>query len=99
MSAGDIISEAIEEELSLGGDAKSAASYVMSTLADNGLAIIHMPTVAHKGPHDTDAKFFRQVADRMDRVWQPISYLGGSNVRRAVIQLLELAADAGEVRP
>ena len=58
-------------------------------LADDILEhFIVSPGVAHKGPHDTDAKFFRQVADRMEDPTKSINYLGGSNVRRAVQQLL-----------
>ncbi|MCX8559805.1 hypothetical protein OS122_02685 [Mycolicibacterium mucogenicum] len=63
-------------------------------LEANGYAVIKLPTVAHKGPHDTDAMFFRQVADRFEH--NPDSYVGGSNVRRAVSQLLRAAANAAE---
>jgi hypothetical protein len=41
-SAREIIAEAIEDELSLGGDAKSAASNVVSMLADHGYVVIQM---------------------------------------------------------
>ncbi|KIU17895.1 hypothetical protein [Mycolicibacterium llatzerense] len=59
-----------------------------------GYAVIKLPTVAHKGPHDTDAMFFRQVADRFEH--NPDSYVGGSNVRHAVSQLLRAAAAEAE---
>jgi hypothetical protein len=45
---------------------------------------IEVPEVAFKGPHDTDAKFFAQVADRLEGN----EYVGGSNVRSAVAKLL-----------
>lgn len=63
-----------------------------------GYTVIKLPTVAHKGPHDTDVKFFRQVADRMEWPSKRIDYLGGSNVRQAVRSLLCAAADALEAR-
>ncbi len=61
-----------------------------AALAVPGYAVIKLPTVACKGPHDTDAKFFRQVADRLEDGRS--SYVGGGNVRRAVSQLLRAAA-------
>lgn len=65
-------------------------------LALPGIAVIDLPEVAHKGPGCTDAKFFRQVADRMDDPTRRIDYLSGSNVRNAVRELLYRAADAAE---
>jgi hypothetical protein len=75
------------------GDAH-AAHLADVLLALEDVAVIERPTVAHKGPHDTDAKFFRQVADRME--WDPRSYVGGGNVRAAVSKLLRAVADAAE---
>jgi hypothetical protein len=57
-----------------------------------GIAIIELPTVAHKGPNDTDASAFRGAAERLDGGYSP----GGSNVKRAISQLLRAAANAAE---
>ncbi|QRY48120.1 hypothetical protein JVX93_15825 [Mycolicibacterium boenickei] len=67
---------------------------VKAALKAAGLGVIELPSVAHKGPHDTDAKFFRQVADRIEDGGG--RELGGSNVRQAVRDLLYRAADAAE---
>lgn len=72
------------------------SAHQVSQLKAAGYAVVKLPTVAHKGPLDTDAKFFRQVADRMDRATARVDYLSGNNVRFAVRQLLYRAADAAE---
>lgn len=82
-------------ELAEGNDA-SMAAHQADAVTTAGLAVIELPSVAHKGPSDTEAKFFRQVAERMDKVNATVSYLSGSNVRRAVQTLLYRAADAAE---
>lgn len=53
---------------------------------------VGIPTVAFKGPEDTDAKLFRKVADAIDR-----SHISGSNVKTAVSRLLRNVAQALEV--
>lgn len=55
-------------------------------------AYVELPVVAHKGPHDTDASMFRTAAERLDSN----HHIGGSNLRRAVSQLLRDAAKASE---
>lgn len=75
------------------------AAHQLDALKAAGYVVIELPTVVYKGPHDTDAKFFRQVADRMEWPTNRIDYLGGSNVRQAVRQLLVAAADAAEALP
>ena len=72
------------------------AAHQVGALRAAGYAVIELPCVAYKGPLDTDANFFRQVADRMDDPARRIDYLSGSNVRRAVRQLLYRAAEAAE---
>jgi hypothetical protein len=72
------------------------AEHQAEMVAASGVAVIELPSVAHCGPHDTDAKFFRQVADRMDVPSRRIDYLGGGNVRAAVQTLLTRAAHAAE---
>ncbi|WP_087075917.1 hypothetical protein [Mycobacterium dioxanotrophicus] len=76
--------------------ADAAIAAHMEALKADGYAVIHLPTVAHKGPEDTDAKFFRQVADRLED--RRSGYIGGSNVRAAVSKLLLAAADAAEAQ-
>ncbi|KLI04534.1 MULTISPECIES: hypothetical protein [Mycolicibacterium] len=73
------------------------AAYLEALRAD-GYVVIELPEVAHKGPRDTDAKFFRQVADRMEVPTRRVDYLSGSNVRNAVRDLLYRAADAAEAK-
>lgn len=70
------------------------ASHVLDALRGAGWAVIAVPEVAHKGPHDTDAKFYRQVADRMENPKCRFDDLSGSNVRNAVRELLYRAAAA-----
>ncbi|WP_301119643.1 hypothetical protein [Mycolicibacterium fortuitum] len=70
------------------------ADHALAALKAAGIVAIELPSVAHKGPHDTDAKFYRQVADRIEDGRG--RELGGSNVRWAVRDLLYRAADAAE---
>ncbi|MCV7354522.1 hypothetical protein [Mycolicibacterium fluoranthenivorans] len=88
----DIIATAVEEELSLGGDPKSVASHVLSTLRDEKLAVVRVPDVQHKGPNDTNGTLLIKAARRAEDARYPV---GGSNVGRAVAQVLrEVAAAA-----
>lgn len=89
------IADTIREDQDLGGDALSAARSILEVFKADRIVIVELPEVAHKGPHDTDAQFFRQVADRLDEGRG--KDLGGSNVLRAVRDLLYRAADAAEV--
>lgn len=73
----------------------TAARNVLAALRAEGYAVIKLPTVAYKGPHDTDAKFFRQVADRLE-MGRRTGEVGGSNVRAAVSELLRNAAAEAE---
>lgn len=70
---------------------------ITDALQAAGYAVIELPSVAYKGPNDTDAMFFRQVADRMETPSR-VDFLSGSNVRAAVRTLLYRAADAAERR-
>lgn len=76
-----------------------AIAAYQDTLRADGYVVIKLPEVAHKGPHDTDAKFYRQVAERMEEPHRHVGELSGSNVRNAVRDLLYLAADAAEAKP
>lgn len=48
-----------------------------------------LPTIAFKGPSDTDAFVFRRAADNLDNGYQP----GGGNTKAAVSRLLRWAAE------
>ncbi|MCV7255308.1 hypothetical protein H7J86_24395 [Mycobacterium hackensackense] len=105
MTAAEVLAAAMHSELDEHGyeddDEKRGqvahhfAARQLAALREAGFGIIELPIVAHKGPHDTDAKFFRQVADRMETPSR-VDFLSGSNVRRAVRSLLYRAADAAE---
>ncbi|NKU38422.1 hypothetical protein GS901_03305 [Rhodococcus hoagii] len=71
-------------------DYASVAAHVAAALTNAGKVVVDVPSVAHKGPFDTDASFFRQVAENLDRDL----YAGGSKVRRAVSALLRNVAAA-----
>ncbi|AEV51960.1 hypothetical protein [Prescottella equi] len=71
-------------------DYASVAAHVVAALTNAGKVVVDVPSVAHKGPFDTDAAFFRQVAQNLDRDL----CAGGSNVRHAVSTLLRNVADA-----
>lgn len=66
----------------------------LDMLKVNGFATIELPAVAHKGPADTDARFFQQVAERMSEPRRRVDELSGSNVRDAVRDLIFAASTA-----
>lgn len=78
------------------GDPQRWREHLIAEVAAAGLVVIQLPVVACKGPQDTDANFFRQVADRMDDPSRRLDYLSGSNVRHAVRTLLYRVAAAAE---
>jgi len=49
-----------------------------------------LPVVAHKGPYDTDASIFAEVAARLER---GLDVVGGSNVTDAVVRLIRRELD------
>ena len=104
MSAAEVLAQSLQDtdydwSFEFGRDAYMArARKTLETLKAAGYVVVELPSVAHNGPHDTDAKFFRQVADRMEWPSKRIDYVGGSNVRQAVRQLLVRAADAAEAQ-
>ncbi len=51
---------------------------------------VKIPTVAFKGPHDTDAAIFRLAASNLDNGYDA----GGGCVKACISQLLRNAADA-----
>lgn len=57
--------------------------------------LVSIPSVTHKGPHDTDARFFREAANNIVRGLP----MGGSCVQAAVAELLRAAAAALEAGP
>lgn len=54
--------------------------------------LVEIPTVAFKGPFDSDAGMFLRAAENLDRGYE----VGGGNVKAAVSRLLRGAADALE---
>ncbi|MCZ4557946.1 hypothetical protein O4215_20505 [Rhodococcus maanshanensis] len=72
------------------GQQNGAAAHVVAALAAAGIVCVEVPSVAYKGPLDTDASAFRQVAKNLDEGYPA----GGSNVCRAVSGLLRNVADA-----
>ena len=70
------------------------AHHQLTALAAAGFAVIKLPVVAFKGPHDTDASMLRTAADKAESARYPV---GGSNVGRAVADVLRQAAAAAEV--
>ncbi|MBX9918846.1 MAG: hypothetical protein K2Y33_03275 [Mycolicibacterium frederiksbergense] len=52
--------------------------------------LVEIPTVAFKGPADTDAQMFERAAENLDRGYE----VGGGNVKAAVARLLRGAAEA-----
>ncbi|ORL77818.1 hypothetical protein A5N75_08280 [Prescottella equi] len=86
-TAEQIIAEVIRERYPV---SVADAAHVVAALTNAGKVVVDVPSVAHKGPFDTDASFFRQVAENLDRDL----YAGGSNVRRAVSALLRNVAAA-----
>lgn len=55
----------------------------------NARVTVDVPSVAFKGPNDTDASYFRRVAWNLENGYDA----GGSNVRAAVSSLLRNVAD------
>jgi hypothetical protein len=91
MSAHDVIKQ--ELETVAGFDTITTyAQRVLDALKRSGYAVVELPTVAHKGPNDTDASMFRRAAKNLEDG----RYIGGGNLQAAIIRLLRSAADAAE---
>jgi hypothetical protein len=67
------------------------AEAVLSVLTTNGWALVPPPSIAFKGPRDTDASMFLVAADKAESAKYPV---GGSNVGRAVADILRQVAAA-----
>ncbi|WP_415395185.1 hypothetical protein ACMTN4_07395 [Rhodococcus globerulus] len=72
------------------GEALQRACDLIAILGEDNQVIVPVPEVGHKGPCDTDASAMLQVAWNLDRDYPA----GGSNVRRAVSELLRSVAHA-----
>ena len=66
---------------------------VLYALGEADFAVVPIPTVAFKGPHDTDASMFRTAADKAESARYPV---GGSNVGAAVAAVLRAVAASRE---
>lgn len=99
MSAEDFPGEVIKEELwrniervtsQLSDYPNNVADKIIAALATAGFAVVKMPIIAYKGPHDTDASMLYTAAAKAESARYPV---GGSNVGRAVAQVLRDVAD------
>lgn len=95
MSAQEIATEAIGTEFrklppDLHPDEVTVAEAVLEALKANGYAVIRVPEVAHKGPHDTEASMYQRAGWNLYEGYA----LGGGNLTRAVSQLLINVAQA-----
>ncbi|PKQ59763.1 hypothetical protein B5566_02665 [Mycobacterium sp. MHSD3] len=95
MSAREVAAKALREYFGgVGQSHHGSADAVLSALKANGYAVVPIPSVLHKGPHDTDSTMYAAAADRLDRNYG----VGGSNLRRAVSQLLKYVSSAAAER-
>lgn len=76
------------------GEYRYQADCALKALKANGYAVVPIPSVLHKGPHDTDSTMYAAAADRLDRNYG----VGGSNLRRAISQLLKYVSAAAAER-
>jgi len=70
------------------------AGHQVDALAAAGFAVVKVPIVAHKGPHDTDRSMLLRAADNLDQGYPA----GGQHVSAAIAELIRSAAhaEAGE---
>jgi hypothetical protein len=71
------------------------ADHLIAGLRAAGYAVVRVPDIACKGPHDTNGTMLIGAASKAERGFP----VGGSNVGRAVAQVLRetaAAADAAE---
>jgi hypothetical protein len=96
-SARDIIAEAFHDkrfwESVTRRDFQEIADEAISDLRQAGYAIVHVPDIAFKGPHDTNGSMLITAAEKAESARYPV---GGSNVGRAVAQVLREVAAASD---
>lgn len=69
------------------------AGAVIAALRGAGYAVVRVPDVAFKGPHDTNGSMLITAAEKAESARYPV---GGSNVGRAVAQVLREVAAAAD---
>lgn len=69
------------------------AEHAMKKLREAGYAVVHVPDIAYKGPHDTNGSMLITAAEKAESARYPV---GGSNVGRAVAQVLREVAAAAD---
>lgn len=69
------------------------AAHQISSLRAAGYAVVRVPDIAHKGPHDTNGSMLITAAEKAESARYPV---GGSNVGRAVAQVLREVAAAAD---
>lgn len=74
------------------GSGDEWAADVLGAIRGAGYAIVRVPEIAHKGPHDTNGSMLITAADKAERCYP----VGGSNVGRAVAQVLREVAAAAD---
>lgn len=95
MSARDVLAESDAAKKWLISPTRlEGADAFLDALKANGYAVVPIPSVLHKGPHDTDSTMYAAAADRLDRNYG----VGGSNLRRAISQLLKYVSAAAAER-
>lgn len=66
---------------------------IISALRTAGYAIVRVPDIAFKGPNDTNGTMLIAAAEKAESARYPV---GGSNVGRAVAQVLREVAAAAD---
>lgn len=69
------------------------AQTVKAALRGAGFAIVRVPDIAYKGPHDTNGSMLITAAEKAQSARYPV---GGSNVGSAVAQVLREVAAAAD---
>lgn len=91
MSAAQVIHSTLQRFSGTVSGAEPGA--VIAALRDAGYAVVRVPDIAHKGPHDTNGSMLITAADKAESARYPV---GGSNVGRAVAQVLREVAAAAD---
>lgn len=96
-SARNVIAEAFYDkrfwDLAGTGEYRDIADEAISDLRQAGYAIVRVPDIAFKGPHDTNGSMLLTAADKAESGRYPV---GGSNVGRAVAHVLREVAAAAD---
>ncbi|MDP7706819.1 hypothetical protein [Mycobacterium sp. TY815] len=92
-SAREIIAEAIHHQIDTTESFEEIADTAIGDLRTAGYAIVRVPDIACRGPHDTNGTMLLTAAEKAESARYPV---GGSNVGRAVAQVLREVAAASD---